>query len=423
VAGVARPAGNQLLRRQRVERGWSQDRLVRELARVAEGRGIPLPPPETLKPQVSRWENGRKAPNDLYRALLRTVYATSDRDLGFPGEGSPVSLEVPDGWAGGPSSGARLRTAINRSSRVDAGVIIDLRDMTDSCRRLDRRFGGRSVGPSLVNLLDEIEGLAAHSTTPALRQQLASVCGDVGTLLGWLALDVGDPNASWRYYQRATAAARESADTAVLAFALAESAYVPLQLGLTDDALGMVDQALAVIGSRSAPRLRAWLHGARAEVLSHIGDADGCRREMDAAREALATGKESDGSAASVAYLDPTHLDRWSANCLVRVGHPDARGEVEAALASMDDTFVRARAGLLVDRAALLVADDDLEQACRTAAQATINASETNSTRQLSRVRALLPRLACAAGTDAYALLVDQLAASPSGSAERPART
>jgi hypothetical protein len=295
--------------------------------------------------------------------------------------------------------------------------------MTDSCRRLDRRFGGRSVGPSLVSLLDQIEELDAHSTTPSLRQALASVAGDVGTLLGWLALDVGDPNGSWRYYQRATAAARESSDDPVLAFALAESAYVPLQLGLTDDALGMVDQALAVLGGRSAPRLRAWLHGARAEVLSHLGDPDGCRREVDAARRALGTGEGPDGSPASVAYLDAAHLDRWSANCLVRVGHPDAWGEVEAALASMDDAFVRARASLLVDRAALLVASDDLEQACRTAAQATLNASETNSTRQLYRVRALLPRLARGAGTDAYALLADQLAASPSGPGKRPART
>ena len=414
--------GNQLLRRQRVERGWSQDRLVRELARVAQARGVPLPAPETLKPQVSRWENGRKAPNDLYRALLRTVYTTTDRDLGFPDTSTLVSLEPPEGWAS-QSSGARLLTAINRSSRVDEGVIIDLREMGDGCRRLDRRFGARTVGPSLASLLDQIEALAEHSTTPTLRQQLASIAGDVATLLGWLALDLGDPDGSWSYYRRATAAARESSDTAVLAFALAESAYVPLQFGLTDEAVGMVDQALAALGQRSAPRLRAWLHGARAEVLSHMNDADGCRREMDAARDALASGAEPDGSTPSVAYLDATHLDRWSANCLVRVGHPDAWGEVEAALTSMDGAFVRARAGLLVDRAALCVARDDLDQACRTAAQATIHAAETNSTRQLQRVRGLLPRLARAAGTDAYALLADQLAASPLVLVERPART
>ena len=45
----------------RKARGWGQQRLITELERAARRRGVTLPGRDSLKAQVSRWENGRRA--------------------------------------------------------------------------------------------------------------------------------------------------------------------------------------------------------------------------------------------------------------------------------------------------------------------------------------------------------------------------
>jgi transcriptional regulator with XRE-family HTH domain len=79
----------------RKRQGWGQQRLITELGRAAKRRGVMLPGRDSLKAQISRWENGRVQPSELYRALLCEVYQLADDDLG-PHDQSPQDDDIRD---------------------------------------------------------------------------------------------------------------------------------------------------------------------------------------------------------------------------------------------------------------------------------------------------------------------------------------
>jgi transcriptional regulator with XRE-family HTH domain len=80
VSGIA---AKTRLRAARDAHGWSQGRLVHELTRRAEARHLGVPTRESLKTEVSRWENGHKTPDETYRQMFREIYGLTDDELGF----------------------------------------------------------------------------------------------------------------------------------------------------------------------------------------------------------------------------------------------------------------------------------------------------------------------------------------------------
>jgi transcriptional regulator with XRE-family HTH domain len=78
-AGVAETR----LRAARQQRGWSQSRLIHELDRQARADGVSVPGRDSLRCMISRWENGRIKPDEVYRTLLSQLYGLSETDLGF----------------------------------------------------------------------------------------------------------------------------------------------------------------------------------------------------------------------------------------------------------------------------------------------------------------------------------------------------
>jgi transcriptional regulator with XRE-family HTH domain len=67
-----------LLRDHRLRRGWTQQRLIHELKRIADMRDWVLPTSMSLQSMISRWENGHHAPDRFYRALLSTALGISN---------------------------------------------------------------------------------------------------------------------------------------------------------------------------------------------------------------------------------------------------------------------------------------------------------------------------------------------------------
>lgn len=408
MSDVRRRTANAALRAHRTERGWSQDRLARELRRLAQRQGVQVPDVGVLKPEISRWERGYKDPGDLYRPLFRRLFGASDRALGFrePRDegGTTEHLLVITG-----DSAATLTAALARARRIDDEVIGQLQSMVDGYRRLDRRFGSTTTIAGLSSLLTQASELADHSVKSADQRRIALVAADAATLLGWLALDRDQPREAWSYFRRGEQAARESGDTGLQAFALGESAYVQIRLRRHRDAIALLDRATGQLQGHRVPRMRAWLYAARAEAAAAAGAISDSRQALDDARHALEADDGDDEPAPYVAYLDDAHLARWVGSTLSLAGQPDASEILTQALAVADPTFVRARAGLLVDLATAQAADGSLDAACATAAQATQLAIETASVRQLRRLRRLRQALRGAATSDAYAQLIDQL--------------
>lgn len=69
------------LKTARAARGWSQDRLVYEMRRVAEQRLLDIASAASLKTYISEWENGRRVMSDQYASLLRPLLGVTDDEL------------------------------------------------------------------------------------------------------------------------------------------------------------------------------------------------------------------------------------------------------------------------------------------------------------------------------------------------------
>ena len=87
----------------------------------------------------------------------------------------------------------------------------------------------------------------------------------------------------------------------------------------------------------------------------------------------------------------------WRGNCLVLFGDPQTADDLNAALAAMDDSFIRAEAGLRCDLAAALHVRGEQDEAKRHLKQARELAQVTGSARQRRRIRELSKRIAKAA--------------------------
>jgi tetratricopeptide (TPR) repeat protein len=224
--------------------------------------------------------------------------------------------------------------------------------MTEGYRRLDRQLGAASVFDDCTHHLQRLVGLKDASMATEHRQRLAAAAGEVASLAAWQALDLGRPGAAWSYYCLASRAAREAGHRELHAYVIAETSYVLLFGGQVREALSLVKRA-RYLARGATPRLRAWLAAAHAEAAAIAGNAADTLRALDQADEAFQRVEPGSGPR-WLSYFDQTHLIRWKGHCLVLVGQPEtALAVLQEALDSVDASFVRARAGALVDLATL----------------------------------------------------------------------
>ncbi|GII22589.1 hypothetical protein Pme01_21860 [Planosporangium mesophilum] len=75
-----------VIRRVRRQRGWSQQRLIFEMQRVAPRLGMTVPAPESLKAMLSRWENGHQVPDAYNRRLLAAGLRIPESTFDMPSD-------------------------------------------------------------------------------------------------------------------------------------------------------------------------------------------------------------------------------------------------------------------------------------------------------------------------------------------------
>jgi tetratricopeptide (TPR) repeat protein len=132
--------------------------------------------------------------------------------------------------------------------------------------------------------------------------------------------------------------------------------------------------------------LRAWLAAAHAEALAIAGDSGAALRALDQADEAFQQVEPGSGPR-WLSYFNQAHLVRWKGHCLVLVGQPEtAFAVLQEALDSVDASFVRARAGALVDLATLHLRQGEVDATCNVLGQAFRLARETQSAKNQRRI-------------------------------------
>ncbi|MGB6165447.1 MAG: tetratricopeptide repeat protein [Pseudonocardiaceae bacterium] len=355
--------------------GYTGAQVIDLLTHRACALNLPIANPASLKTKLSRWENGKEQPSEIYQRLFREIYGRTNAELGFPDEPE----EDPEA--------TELRSRLAMARTVDHETVDIFRHQVDHARHLDRRFGALTQLDQLRTQIDQVQQLLTYRTGtqwPAL----AGVLAEASTLAGWQALDRAAPGQAWTHYERAKTAAREADSPALLAHATAEQAFVLLDLDEPTTALDQFAHARTLANGTATPLLHSWLAAAHGEILAAASHADDARRAFDTASRLLPA--DPVDPALPFLFLGDSHLDRWRGNALARVDAPDAIDQLTDALTRLPADFVRARVGLLVDLAYAHAAAGDRDTALTHARQARRLATQIKSDRQQRRLNQLV---------------------------------
>ncbi|GGP40822.1 hypothetical protein GCM10010287_11290 [Streptomyces variabilis] len=372
------------LRNARAARGWSQERLVREIEQYARRNVTDVASTASLRVYVSEWENGKRALSDRYAGILRRLLGVTDTEL--RGTLSTSMAPAADGYD-------ELLSRIDSASSVSESMVKTFNDQTELLRTMDRQMGAAGLVDQMTGHLAALEDALNFAVLPSARRPVALALAGASTLAAWQAIDSGAVERAWRHYELAKRAARDAEAPMYLAHAMAEQAYVLCEAGRPALGVDLVRDAQRTVAQSASGRLRAWLYAAEAEMCAHAGMPDDCRRALDAAMASIPPGPEDRDPDMLSIFLNDAHLTRWQGNVLALLGEGSAVTSLYGALDVMDPTFVRARAGLHADLAQAHLTRAEYDDAHTHLRQARLLAGRTGSVRQRRRVDLLSGRL------------------------------
>lgn len=314
------------IRSARMARGWSQARLIRELGRVAETRGIHLMSPESLRVALSRWENGHFQPTGEHAQLLQTV-------LG-------IELSGPEA-----SDGPEIFGQVMTLPQVDSQA-----EILSAIRRSDRLGCAFITNPQLNTYSMGLRASLRAGAPLEVRLRLASVLADAEALIGWQLLDLGHAGAAFARYLDAERYATLAEDPQLVAHARAGQAVTLTELGRPRDAHSLMQANRQQADGKVMPLFSAWLHAASAETAAAAGEGLECRDSLRMAFDELPADDRPDPSLPYIT-LTRTHLQRWAGHALSLLGERDALEILGEAAETMPLDFLRARGSLHTDMA------------------------------------------------------------------------
>ena len=365
------------------DRGWSRTRLVLELRNAARRRGsalpggttLSLPEDDSLKRMVRQWISGDRGLSPMYADLLTIVF-------GMPFESATAEQ------AGNDEDASALSDRLVRvSTALDAELVELLEQQTQSFRVLDRRLGARRLLTQTQEHVSQMTDLLSYALCGRNRTALAEALAEGAALAGWQALDLGRPDKAWMLHETAKAAARDSGNAGIIAHVTAQQAYALLDLGRPADAVVQMRHARQAAGGRVPAALRAWLWAAEGEALAAAGEEAPARRALDLAAAQVAACPTDQ---LPYIFLDDVHLARWRGHSFALLGLDQAVTDLSAALAGLDPSFARARAGLHTDLALAYATRGERDAAHEHAKRAGELVEATTSIRQKRRLSVVL---------------------------------
>lgn len=220
--------------------GYSAAQVIDLITRRADALNLPIANKASLKTKLSRWENGKEQPSEIYRRLFREIYGRTNAELGF--------VDEPEE----DTEAAELRARLALASTVDQQTVDVFRHQVDHARHVDRRFGALTQLEQLRTQIDQVQQLLTYRAGPQ-RPALAGVLVEASTLAGWQALDRAALGQAWAHYERAKDAAREAESAALLAHATAEQAFVLIDLDETAAAVDQLAHARSIANGTATP--------------------------------------------------------------------------------------------------------------------------------------------------------------------------
>ncbi|MFD2420034.1 transcriptional regulator [Amycolatopsis pigmentata] len=181
----------------------------------------------------------------------------------------------------------RLAAAAERPASLDRATI-------DEYERLNVRLwhtfaqskSKRLTFPLVRGQLDALTNALRSPQSPAVRQRLCALAGDLFQLCGEIFFDGDQYTDAASCYSLAANASKEASTFDLWACAMTRHAYVAVYERRFDAAVPLLDAA-AGLAERGDPGLatRHWVAAVQAETYAGIGDLGGCERALDRADE------------------------------------------------------------------------------------------------------------------------------------------
>jgi len=361
----------------RVARSWTQSELMDELEAVAKRLRRDLPGRDSLKTQISYFENGRRSVGPEYQLLLREVYQATNAELGFPDESPVLSqvLELP-----APSTVAVIQALPNPANPA---IISYLQSVFVQHCIAEPVVGPRFLVPPVQSQMPLIEQLC-QTARGSLREDALRVGARYAEFLGWLHQDSGNVQSAMHWTARALDYAQELDDRVLSSYIQQRRSNIATEAGQPGHGLGLARAALS--GGRDLPfSVRAVALRQLANAHALLGEEAECHATLDDARTAAEQGASEHSDLAG--YCTVAYIDMEAANCDVRLRRPTEAVDVfRASLARWPDGQERDR-GLCQARLASANAIlGDVEGAYRAAQEALVTAQTTGSARILQEL-------------------------------------
>jgi tetratricopeptide (TPR) repeat protein len=240
-----------------------------------------------------------------------------------------------------------------------------IREMTQTFRGLDNRFGGGHARCAVTNYLasDVLPLLHDGRYRDEVRRELFTAVAELNQLVGWMAYDVGDADSGCRHLRRALRLCHDVGDDALAGEMLAgmshQAAFLRSAELAADLAQGAKDKAQrAGVAALVAESAVMEAHG-----LALVNDIRGCLAALRESEEAFAAAENRERPE-WLAYFDGAYLAAKFGRCFRDLGRPVEAERFARRSLDMIDGYERGRLFNLVLLASVLADQRKVEEAC-----------------------------------------------------------
>lgn len=385
---------------------------------------------------IARYERGVvRWPNERYREALRTVLNATDSELGFtpsrqrredgrnPDGTLAVNLFSPFDPGVAPAAYLGLRASDdNPVGRVGWTEVELIRTATREAASAENLHGGglacRTAGTQLSRFVRLLDGHCA----PPTRRALLEAIGNLSSVAGYAAFDIGDNPVAERRFRLALWCADNAGSWELRASTLADLARKTAYIGNTDGALSLIELA-QVRSDRLSATARAMLSALRAQYLAAAGRIQEARTEVGRSDEHFAN-RTPATDAPWLCYYDLAEHLGSTGKALIPVAKARQRINLAAprireAVALQGTQYPRSRTFSLTRLATLMMQLGDPREAAAIGLQAAQQATAFQSQRIQNELRTLAAAAAPRRRMTEVAELQYAIAGSaPTGSAQ-----
>lgn len=358
---MARGVGNRRLKAARLARGYGSQQALADALEV----GVR---------QVRRWESESPPwPTEHHQQKLRALLGLDLEQLGFVPPWQDESAHLPvrgsaPTQSGRPSFPVRIPTRAGMRPAMRDAVAQHYDSITEAHRKLYWSIDPRPLHDAVcehVKLGESI--LSAVALDLGDRNRLASAVAESALLVGRIEFfDLRKADVAAETFARALQIAGEGDDSLLGSAILAHAAFVP---GWAGDRSGASDRLAAARAyarrAGASPLMLAWLDAVDAECATLSGDLKDALGLLDHA-DALVQNGSSEPLPEWMDWFTPTRLAAFKGNTQLKAGQlRRARATLTAVLDELPEADSKQRAVILADLAAVNVAAEEVEDACR----------------------------------------------------------